>query len=437
MQEVMTPFEEAQLQVLGGILCGHIEPSDTKVTSEHITVDSFIKKVFRAAEVLEENNEPISKESVLTRAGINYANKEALDRLRVIQGMAHGRFDYTQQERFILEQNAIKQVEKEIRRLAAQGVHIQQDVDELAATIQHVQEYSGSTEQHDKDAFEELDSIIENGLEIGLSTPFRDLTGWLGGWVPSRLYYVGGRPGMGKTQFAINCALKNIEQNEHAIIFSKEMRKTALIGRMVCNMSMVNQSVLLRPKGMPLPEGAAKKLKDNQTMLVARQDCFTIFEEKMSVPRMRQKIQLVKRKYPHKKIVVYIDYIALIPDARRGKDIRERITNVAQDLQDAAKSLNIPIVCLAQLNRASAQTNDKVPTLTDLKESGAIEETADAVILLHRPGYYLQNKPDEAEKMKNIMELFVAKNRHGKAGKIVAHFVEETGYMTDTTRGPF
>lgn len=433
MVEELTPYDTAQLQLIGGLLNGNITLDDINVRAEHIEVSVegvFYKRIFRAIEALWARRESLMIESVLVKAGINVGNTEAYERLKKLRTSSWYSHDFKEQEKYILTHYAIMQTNNAIQQIARDGVTTLEDVANLQAKIEAVTDQSTSSEQTLSEAFTKLREVIKNGQAAGIPTHLSELNRMIGGWVNPRLYYVGGRSGMGKTQFVINSMLRNIEGNHHAIFFSMEMTKEALLGRMAAIVSNVSQQNLNRPANVGIAESDEEKLNKAADLIESLQEFYTIYEEKMTVTKMRNMIQKVKNQHKDKKIIVYIDYIGIVPDSRRSRDIREKITNIAQDLQTAVKELGVPIVCLSQLNRESAKTNDKIPRLTDLKEAGAIEETADAVVLLHRPSEYIM-EPEEKKKYERIMEVYVAKNRYGRTGCILAKWNGATGAITD------
>lgn len=429
-----TPLDEAQFQIMGGLLTGRITPDDVRVTSEHIdtTQDAlFYRKIYKAIELLHYNDEPIGMESVMLKAGYSLTNNDAKDRIRRLQGLGFGREDYTQQERYVLEQTSVRRVEAEMRRMLSEGLATLQDVNELSAMLETAVTITTSQETDTQTVFDKARRIIRKGQESGIRSNLPSINRIVGGYVESRLYYVGGRSGTGKTQFVVNEILKNItDQDVHAIFFSMEMTKVALINRMAALAANVDQKWVNRQSDMGIDEEDEKKLLNAVNRLEALGDRYTIYEEKMTTQRMQYYIQRAKRQYPDKKIISYVDYLGIMPDHNKARDIRERITNIAQGLQTVVKTTRTTIVALSQLTRESAKTNDKIPRLTDLKESGAIEETADAVILLHRPAEYIMD-PQKKKEYERVMEIYVAKNRYGQTGRIVTDWNGRTGRIKE------
>ena len=432
--DYMTPLDEAQMQIMGGLLTGRITPDDVRVTSEHIEMSNetvFYRRIFKAVELLHYNNEPIGMETVLAKAGYSLTNNEAKERIKRLQGLGFGREDFTQQERFVLEQTSVKRVEAEMRRLLAEGVSTLEHVNELTSYLESAVSITTSLESEEHSAFEKAKDIIINGRQKGIRSNLPSINRMMGGFVDARLYYVGGRPGTGKTQFVVNEMLKNItDQDVHALFFSMEMTKVDLINRMAALAANVDQKWVNRDADMGIDEDRKKKLLNAVNRLEALSDRFTIYEDKMTTQRMQYYIQRAKRQHPDKKIISYVDYLGIMPDHKKSNNLREKMTNIAQGLQSVVKTTRTTVIALSQLARESAKTNDKIPRLTDLKESGAIEETADGVILLHRPAEYIMDAEKKKE-YERVMEVYIAKNRSGPTGRVLTDWNGRTGRIKE------
>lgn len=274
----------------------------------------------------------------------------------------------------------------------------------------------------------ELCHDLINQLEIinrtktgitGLKTWFDKLDRISGGLQPTDLIIIAGRPGMGKTAFAMDLAKAFCAFNEHTVFFeSLEMSKEQLVGRMASKISGVS-SVKLRAGGI------------NQTEWAKLMDAFGEISDMpllIENPKdndfdgLRRRIRRAKREY--KIDVVIIDYLQLISrkgDFNRRKDLE--IGSITRDLKLLANNLEIPVILLSQLNRKVEERSNKEPVLSDLRESGAIEQDADMILFLHRADAYRKENEGEPDGMG---DLIIAKHRHGPTGKIKMVWHEET-----------
>ena len=266
-----------------------------------------------------------------------------------------------------------------------------------------------------------------NGL-CGVPSGFTALDNLGGGWQKSDLIIVAARPAMGKTAFALSMAKNMLEQGRPVAIFSLEMSTEQLMKRLITNVTGIPGNVLRYGKLDPMDWNILnKKIKELNSMKLFIDDSASanIFEIATKARR------LVKE---HGVECIFVDYLQLIH--AEGKTINNReqeVSTISRTLKQLAKELNIPIIALSQLNRGvEARTGDnKRPVLSDLRESGAIEQDADMVLLLHRPEYYGLTMDENGNSLIGIAEIIVAKNRNGKTGPVLLKFKGELMKFTD------
>ena len=266
--------------------------------------------------------------------------------------------------------------------------------------------------------FDEMNEAAASGNKIpGVPTGFPDLDRTILGLNPSELILVAGRPGMGKTAIALNMAL-HVGMNEHktVAIFSLEMSREQLTTRLLSRASLV-----------PLQNLLTGQLSDQQWRSVAdaaqslsTTDIRIDDNPTLTVSDMNAQC----RRVPNLGLVV-IDYLQLMQSAGSGhswsnESRTQAVSDISRMLKIMAKQLNVPVICLSQLSRANESRTDKRPMLSDLRESGAIEQDADVVIGLYRDGYY--NRECENP---NLAEAIVLKNRKGQTGTINLTWVPE------------
>lgn len=247
------------------------------------------------------------------------------------------------------------------------------------------------------------------GRVTGIATGFTELDYMLTGLHPAELILVAARPAMGKTAFVLNIAQYAAFKDSHAVaIFSLEMSKEQLVTRLMASESMVDSQKIRTgdlhdSEWEKLLEGAA--LIGNSRLII--DDTATTLAE------IRSKCR--KYKQTHDIDMIIIDYLQLMSgsNARRNESRQQEISEISRALKVLARELNVPIVALSQLSRAVESRQDHKPMLSDLRESGAIEQDADVVMFLYRDEYYNPN----TEK-KNLAEVIVAKQRNGATGSI-------------------
>lgn len=254
----------------------------------------------------------------------------------------------------------------------------------------------------------------------GLSTGLRDLDAKINGLNKSDLLLIAARPGMGKSSIALNIALSVAKKTNKAVVFfSLEMSKEQLASRLLSNESFVDNQLLLTGK---LSDEEWGKLGLAASAL-SQTDIRIDDNPSITVTEMNAKCRRIDNLG-----LVVIDYLQLMTSAT-GKVSDNRVTaigEISRSLKIMAKELNIPVICLSQLSRANESRSDKRPMLSDLRESGAIEQDADEVIFIYRDDYY---NPDTEEK--NVAELIVAKNRHGETGTVKAQWLPQYTTFSD------
>ena len=257
----------------------------------------------------------------------------------------------------------------------------------------------------------------EGGRLPGISSGFSAIDAKLSGLNKSDLILLAARPGMGKTSLALNIAL-NVGKNSGKTVamFSLEMSKEQLALRLLSSEALVESNRLL-----------TGELRDSDWMTVAeaagvlsRADIRLDDNPLLTVSDMNAKC----RRLDNLGLVV-IDYLQLMSSAggsmkHSGESRQQAVSDISRMLKIMAKELQVPVLCLSQLSRANEKRDDKRPMLSDLRESGAIEQDADIVLFIFREDYY---SPDSDKR--NIAELIVAKNRHGETGKVELKWMPE------------
>ncbi len=254
--------------------------------------------------------------------------------------------------------------------------------------------------------YQHLDELIKNG-EAALGTPtyFTDIDKFLVGMGKGDLILVGARPGMGKTSFCLNIASQvALKTKKSVAVFSLEMSCEQLVSRMLSSEALID-SYKMR-KG-DLSEDDWVKLARASSVL-SQADILIDDTSGISVTGMKAKLRRVKNLG-----LVVIDYLQLMQSDRRNDNRVQEVAEISRALKLMAKDLQVPVITCAQLSRGPESRTDKTPMLSDLRDSGAIEQDADTVMFLYRDDYY-KNDPEK----QNLAECIIAKNRHGSTGKV-------------------
>ena len=258
-------------------------------------------------------------------------------------------------------------------------------------------------------ALDKIEMASRNkGSVTGLATGFIDLDYKTSGFQPSDLILIAARPSMGKTAFVLNIAEHMAFRNDITVaIFSLEMSKEQLVNRLFSLESRVDAQ-LLRNGNLSdtdwanLIEGAG---------IIGRSNMIIDDTPGISVAELRSKCR--KYKLEHNLGIIMIDYLQLMQGSKKAESRQQEISDISRSLKEIARELQVPVVALSQLSRAVEQRPDHRPMLSDLRESGAIEQDADVVMFLYRDDYY--NKDTDR---KDVAEVIIAKQRNGPIGTV-------------------
>lgn len=285
-----------------------------------------------------------------------------------------------------------------------------------------------------KEAVTEIESIFAQKKGVtGLPTGYHDLDQILMGLQPSDMIILAARPSMGKTSLALNIA-ENIavgmgsQPPQPVAVFSLEMSKEQLVRRMICSRAGVSSSVLSR--GFVSTESHQSLISAADAL--QRAQLYLDDSAGLEVLELRSRARRLKRKYDIKLIVV--DYLQMLSFPQFGSEGRQRETAaISGALKAMAKELRVPVLVLSQLSRApETRSNTAVPKLSDLRDSGSIEQDADVVLMLRRPCKYPEDEQHE-DRMLAIVE--VAKHRNGPTGRVDLNFEEDFTRFENRARG--
>ncbi len=427
---------DAEASILGGIILRN----DVLLQLETLEIDDFYhmphKIVFEAIRNLEAAAKPIDvvtleneiekKGKLEAIGGIAFLGELALRVPTVDNIMSYTEIvrDHSQARKLILASSEISEKGYE------DGLEIKDYLDEAEAKIFEV------TQRKDKSGPEPLKSLVKKVFSslderfkqsdgiTGLPTGFTDLDGKTAGLQPTELIILAARPAMGKTSFALSLAQNAATSGGWpCLVFSLEMSSTQLAERMLCSEARVDSSALrrgmLQRQDMTNLTYAAATLS-KAPILIDDTPALSLREVRARARRWRSDPNMFPRDGTAKKCgLILVDYLQLMrgsPQAAKASREQE-ISEISRGLKSLAKELDCPVLALSQLNRSLEQRTDKRPQLSDLRESGAIEQDADVIMFIYRDVVY--NKETENP---HIAEIILGKNRHGATGTVETHF---------------
>ncbi|MFH1782046.1 MAG: replicative DNA helicase [Candidatus Omnitrophota bacterium] len=276
-----------------------------------------------------------------------------------------------------------------------------------------------------KDSIETIDNLYQKKAHVtGIGTGFTDLDALTAGLHPSDLIIFAGRPSMGKSAFLASLAEHvGLVEKKPLVLFSLEMSKEQLVQRMLCSHARVNahnvRTGFLSQSDWPRLTNAAGKLSEAQI--------FIDDTAGLSVLELRAKARRLKSQ--HDIQLIMVDYLQLMQGPPGSENRQQEISEISRSLKALARELRVPLIAVSQLSRAVESRQDHRPQLSDLRESGAIEQDADLVGLLLREEYY-----NPTEENRGIGELIIAKQRNGPIGSVKLTFIRDYARFENMTR---
>lgn len=407
----------AEQSLLGAIL---IDPSALDEVEVTIKADDFYleehKQIYLAMSELFLASREIDVVTLIDRlvtAGV-YDKSGGEDYLRTLSETVPDALNVKDYARIIKNKSVLRQLIFAANEISESAYSEQENVSDVLDHAENLiyQVAQGRDTQNFRPVQEVLESLYFNLHQLqenpeavaGTQTGFSALDHVLAGMGKTDLILVGARPGMGKTSFALNVATNVAKQTGKKVcFFSLEMSAEQVVSRMVSSEAMVNSYSLRTGK---LTTEDWEKLAYAASEL---SKCNILIDDTsgMTVTAMKAKLRREKNLG-----LVVVDYLGLMQGDKRAENRVQEVSAISRALKIMAKELEVPVICCAQLSRGPESRNDNRPQLSDLRDSGAIEQDADTVIFLYRSEYY--KKDEKTNNDMSIAEIIIAKNRHGE-----------------------
>ncbi|WP_243292723.1 replicative DNA helicase [Bacillus sp. FJAT-47783] len=429
---------EAEQAVLGAIF---IEPQALTLASEVLIPDDFYRaahqRIFNTMLKLADKGEPVDLVTV-TKDLADAKILEEIGGVSYLSDLANSvptaaNIEYY--AKIVEEKSILRRLIRTASNIAQEGYNREDEVDSLLDEAEkHIMEVA---QRKNTGAFQNIKDVLvktydniellhhRKGEITGIPTGFSDLDRMTAGFQRNDLIIVAARPSVGKTAFALNIA-QNVatKTDENVAIFSLEMGADQLVMRMLCSEGNINAQNLRT--GNLTPEDWGKL-----TMAMGSLSNAGIFIDDtpgIKVSEIRAKCRRLKQESGLGMIL--IDYLQLIQGSGRNKENRQQeVSEISRSLKALARELEVPVIALSQLSRGVEQRQDKRPMMSDIRESGSIEQDADIVAFLYRDDYY-----DKESENKNIIEIIIAKQRNGPVGTVQLAFVKEYNKFVNLER---
>ena len=424
IKKIMPHSMEAEQAVIGSML---MDRDAMESALEILQPDDFYGRqygtLFQAIRELNTENKPVDLVTLQERLKENNVPEElaGMDFIREVLGSVPTSANVKYYAKIVKEKSLMRRLIRTTEEITAQCYqgtdNVEALMDSTEKKIFNLMQSRGGGDftpirQVVINALERIEAASkQNGSITGVSTGFIDLDYQTSGMQPSDLILVAARPSVGKTAFVLNMAQHMaFRDNITTAIFSLEMSKEQLVNRLFSLESKVDAQVLRNGR---LEDSDWERLIESAE-IIGNSNLIIDDTPSISIAELRSKCR--KYKMEMNLGVIIIDYLQLMSGSSGGKSSTSRqqeISDISRSLKAVARELNVPVIALSQLSRAVEQRDDKRPMLSDLRESGAIEQDADVVMFIYRDDYY--NK--ESEK-KNIAEIIVAKQRNGPVGTV-------------------
>ena len=431
--------QEAEQSVLGSML---IDNESIHRVVESLSGDDFYReahrKIFSSVISLYQRNEPADLVTVtaeLKTAGLleEVGGASYLAALvdRIPTSANAGSY-----ARLVREKAVLRQLIEGATEIVERGYREHGSVDEFVDSAEkiifevaqrRIRQGFASVKDIVKDSFKAIEQLYERKeLITGVATGYREFDRLTCGLQRSDLVVIAGRPSMGKTAFALNIVEHAaIECGVVSAVFSLEMSKEQLVQRMLCSRAEVDASKL---RGGFLSEGDWPRLT-RAAGLLSEAPIFIDDSPALNVLEVRAKARRLQRE--HDLGLVVVDYLQLMRGIGRSESREREISEISRSLKALAKELQVPVVALSQLNRGVEARQDKRPQLSDLRESGAIEQDADVIAFIYRDEMYNRESPDAGK-----AEVIIGKQRNGPTGKVTLAFRSSLTRFDDLAHGP-
>lgn len=419
---------EAEQSVLGSML---IEREAISKAMEELQPEDFYRDahrmIYQCMISLYDRNEPLDlitvsedlrqKDQLEKIGGLSY-----LTTLASIVPTAANVYYYA---RIVAEKALLRQLIHAATEIAATGYEASEDVavilDQAEKSILAISQRNTSQAFAPikgilLETFEKIDQLYSTkGGIVGIPSGFRDLDSMTAGFQPSDLILLAARPSMGKTALCLNIAQHiAIREKKPVAFFSLEMSKEQLVQRMLCAEAGIDAH---RLRTGDLRDEDWKRLSRGMGIL---SEAPIFIDDTPGVPVMEMRTKCRRLKIEQGLGIIIIDYIQLIQGNGRTENRQQEISEISRSLKSLARELNVPVIALSQLSRAVESRAVKKPMLSDLRESGSLEQDADLVAFIYRDDYY---NPDTDKP--NITEIMIAKHRNGPVGSIELYFHKE------------
>jgi replicative DNA helicase len=435
LERPLPSSEESERAILGAVL---LDNSLIAQVVEHLKPEDFYgplhRRVYSAMISLFEASKRIDPILILEELK-KEGSVEAIGGVATITNLTFGLPHFTDLKDYIKvvrDKSMMRALVRTSNEIISEALEEEEDAEVI---LDHAEQMIFQlAEQKERQGFSRIQPIAENVFQkiqeyahhdthalTGLATGFRDLDQITSGLQPSDLIIVAARPSMGKTALCLNIAQRAaVNERATVAVFSLEMSKEQLVMRMLSSQASVDARNL---RTGFLTKSDWTRLAEAIGTLAAT-NIYIDDTPGINVLEMRAKLRRLASEQKRLDLVV-VDYLQLMGSSRRNENRQQEVSQISRDLKALAKEFNVPVIALSQLSRAPEARNPPRPMMSDLRESGSIEQDADVVAFIYRADYYSKSQEEIPDEEKNIAEIIIAKQRNGPTDTIKLAFLKQ------------
>lgn len=393
--------------------------------------ETIHQQMYALMKEIDAKGELVDPATLTMYAGRLLASVGGSDYLRQLMTSVPSVNNYQTYADYVKKTSMLRRVQEKARQiLDIQSVRNFEDMFMLISETEEILATEEKAEFSMEDTLYQLNEALNTPKSegvTGIPTGLRDLDRLLDGWKKQDLNIVAARPSMGKTAFALSLADSAAKHGDYVTLFSLEMSAELLLQRMICMIGGINSFKLKNIEWYFDENDWDKYFRALAVLNAYKHNMYISDTPSPTVQEIRQRVRKNVKQYPDKRHLVLIDYLTLIKGS--GKDRTREVGEISRSLKRMARELDVSVIALAQLNRSVEQRQDKRPMMSDIRDSGEVEQDADTISFLYRDNYYNA----ESEKQ-NITEIIIAKHRNGPIGTVEVAFLKEYNQFVNLAR---
>lgn len=406
---------EAEKMLLGCLL---LDPSLVReVIVEPKQLSGGHDRLLEAMITLTNSEEDINRATLLEQLGSSFMNQLNIGEMMGAVPSVHA---YKNYEQIILRTGRKRELRQAATTFLHSNVTDEQTVNRFLSSVRNIEASGGRDDEFKiKDILTEMyQQALDGTVKRGLPTTFSQYDRLTNGHSEGQFIIVAARPSVGKTAFALNVAMGHMKGKAFGHLYSLEMSKEQFLNRMISAKSRIN----------------SQKLRDPQTRFdvndwnsyseaiheLNKENLYICDRSSVKIADIYANTRKLIRKHPDMPHFIIIDYLQLLKSAANKQNRQEEVSEISRSLKSLARELRVPVIALSQLSRGVESRSDKRPNLSDLRESGSLEQDADVVAFLYRDDYYNRNEVSD-----NTIEIIIAKQREGPVGTVELGYEKE------------